>query len=86
MLVWKISYITITESSRFYAASVPKGYIGLACAYALYTGAISSLNDLVTDYLPDLPMELLQGTTIRQLLTHTHGLSTEISGGFFRNF
>jgi CubicO group peptidase (beta-lactamase class C family) len=57
-------------------ASVRKSYIGFAVAYALYHGFISSIDDPVSDYILTLDPSIIQGTTIRHLLTHTHGLKS----------
>lgn len=65
----------VQEDTQFHVASVRKSYIGFAVAYAIYHGQIDSIDDPVLKYLPDLDHKLLQATTIRHLLTHTHGLS-----------
>jgi CubicO group peptidase (beta-lactamase class C family) len=61
--------------TQFHVASVKKSYIGFAVAYAVYYGYIKSIDDLVLKYLPTLDESTWDGTTIRHLLTHTHGLS-----------
>lgn len=65
----------VQADTQFHVASVRKSYIGFAAAYAVYYGYIRSIDDLVVDYLPDENEELWQHTTIRHLLTHTHGLT-----------
>ncbi|GED72636.1 penicillin-binding protein [Brevibacillus reuszeri] len=64
----------IQPDTQFHVASVRKSYIGFAVAYAVYHGHISSIDDPVMKYLPELDSLLLNGTTLRHLLTHTHGL------------
>jgi len=64
----------VQADTQFHVASVRKTYIGFAAAYAVYSGCIASIDDPVVRYLPMLDSELLAGTTIRHLLTHTHGL------------
>ncbi|MGG1661120.1 serine hydrolase domain-containing protein [Brevibacillus sp. NRS-1366] len=64
----------VQPDTQFHVASVRKSYIGFAVAYAVYHGHIDSIDDPVTKYLPMLDSLLMNGTTIRHLLTHTHGL------------
>ncbi|WP_368505149.1 serine hydrolase domain-containing protein [Alkalihalophilus sp. As8PL] len=77
----------IQEDTQFHVASVRKCYIGFAVAYAINEGYIDSIDDLVTKYLPlnMVKISLLQGTTIRHLLTHTHGLK-RMNGEVYREF
>lgn len=75
----------IQEDSQFHVASVRKSYIGFAVAYAVHHGYIESIDDKVTKYLPINNSELLKNTTIRHLLTHTHGLNT-MKGEILREF
>ncbi|WP_342598850.1 serine hydrolase domain-containing protein [Psychrobacillus sp. FSL H8-0483] len=76
---------TIQEDTQFHVASVRKSYIGFAVAYAVHHGYIASIDDLVTKYLPELDSNLLNGSTLRNLLTHTHGLK-ENDGDISREF
>jgi CubicO group peptidase (beta-lactamase class C family) len=64
----------IDEASQFNVASIRKTYLGLVISLAVYEGKIRSINDYVIDYLDDLNEDVLMNTTIRHLLTHTHGL------------
>jgi CubicO group peptidase (beta-lactamase class C family) len=75
----------IQEDTQFHVASVRKSYIGFAVAYAVVKGYIESIDDLVTKYLPFNKILELNGTTIRHLLTHTHGL-TKTNGRIDREF
>jgi CubicO group peptidase (beta-lactamase class C family) len=75
----------VQADTQFLVASVRKSYIGFAVAYAVYHGFIGSIDDRVTKYLPELDEDLLDGTTIRHLLTHTHGLRSN-QGAVHRDF
>ncbi|MFD2444117.1 serine hydrolase domain-containing protein [Bacillus sp. CGMCC 1.16607] len=75
----------IQEDSQFHIASVRKSYIGFAVAYAVNKGYIESIDDLLTKYLPLSKTPELNGTTIRHLITHTHGLK-RINGDIYREF
>ncbi|MEC5424264.1 serine hydrolase domain-containing protein [Virgibacillus sp. C22-A2] len=77
--------IPIQEETQFHVASVRKSYIGFAVAYAIHHGYIESIDDEVNKYLPVKYTELFKNTTIRHLLTHTHGLNTE-EGKIIREF
>lgn len=66
----------VDAESRFNVASVRKTFLGFAISLALVEGTIKSIDDLVVDYLNDLDREVLNDTTIRHLLTHTHGLDS----------
>ncbi|OZM57579.1 hypothetical protein CIB95_04195 [Lottiidibacillus patelloidae] len=69
----------INEKSRFNVFSTRKSYIGLVVAFLLKEKKIKDIDDFVTDYIDNLDQDLLQGVTIRHLVTHTHGL--DIEGG-----
>ncbi|TDL82408.1 serine hydrolase domain-containing protein [Peribacillus frigoritolerans] len=75
----------VQRDTQFHVASVRKSYIGFAVAYAVYTGCIHSIDDLATNYLPGLDETVWKDTTIRHLLTHTHGL-TEKEGVICREY
>ncbi|SDW15042.1 serine hydrolase [Paenibacillus sp. CF384] len=64
----------IDERSQFNVASIRKTYLGFAISLALYEGRIKDINDFVSDYLDDVDESIIAQTTIRHLLTHTHGL------------
>lgn len=76
----------IQADSQFHAASVRKSYIGFAVACSLFDGHISSIDDPIIDYLPDVDLDIVRGTTIRHCLTHTHGLRKGPDGSFVRHF
>jgi CubicO group peptidase (beta-lactamase class C family) len=73
----------IHENSQFNVASARKSYLGLAVAYAVYEGKIG-LDDLAINYFEDY--EILGKTTIRHLVTHSHGLHEREDGTIFREF
>ncbi|SES10388.1 CubicO group peptidase, beta-lactamase class C family [Salipaludibacillus aurantiacus] len=75
----------IQEDTRFHVASVRKSYIGFAVAYAVNKGYIGSIDDSIIKYLPPNEIAILNETTIRHLLTHTHGLKS-INGEIYREF
>lgn len=76
----------ITETSQFNVASARKSYLGLAIAYALYEGKIKSLDDYAIDYFDQYDEEVLARTTIRHLVTHSHGLSEGDDRTIFREY
>ncbi|MGG4166466.1 serine hydrolase domain-containing protein [Rossellomorea vietnamensis] len=69
----------VQPDTQFHVASVRKSYIGYAVSYALFYGYIKSIDDLVLSYLPELDKNTWKDTTIRHLLTHTHGLKQEVN-------
>ncbi len=75
----------IQADTQFHVASVRKSYIGFAVAYAVHTGCIYSIDDLISKYLPHLDAPLLGETTLRHCLTHTHGLK-RMDGTVVREF
>lgn len=77
--------VPITPSSQFNIASARKSYLSLVVAYALYEGKIKSLDDYAVDYFEENE-QLLGKTTIRHLVTHSHGLHEKEDGTIFREF
>jgi CubicO group peptidase (beta-lactamase class C family) len=76
----------IQPDSRFHVASVYKSFLGFAVAHAVHAGMIASIDDPISEYLPELDPEVTAGTTIRHLLTHTHGLGSDQRGNLCRRF
>jgi len=76
----------IQQDSQFNIASARKSYIGFAVALAIYQGKISSVDDLVINYMPEVDSKVIGKTTIRHLLTHTHGIDRNEKGHLFREF
>lgn len=64
----------VDAESQFNVASIRKTYLGFAVSLALSEGKIKSLDDPVTDYASGLEEDLWEHTTIRHLLSHTHGV------------
>ncbi len=75
----------VGAQSRFHVYSVRKTYIGLAAAIALHDGDLRGLDDEIGAYLEDLPAEVVEGTTIRHLVTRCHGLE-QVAGTVRRAF
>ncbi|WP_282032853.1 serine hydrolase domain-containing protein [Metabacillus indicus] len=75
----------VQQDTQFHVASVRKSYIGFAVAYAVQIGCIKSIDDLAINYLDELDENVWKDTTIRHLLTHTHGL-TEKEGVICREY
>ncbi|MFG6147620.1 serine hydrolase domain-containing protein [Halobacillus sp. B23F22_1] len=80
------SALPVNENSRFNVASARKSYLGLCIAFALYEGKIHSLDDYVSDYFNDIDPDILKDTTIRHMVTHTHGLNENSEGDIIREF
>ncbi|UII58318.1 beta-lactamase family protein (plasmid) [Cytobacillus spongiae] len=75
-----------TARSQFNVASARKSYLGLAVAYALHDKCISGMDDPILRYFPEYDRPLYEGTTIRHLVTHSHGLASNMDGVIFREF
>ncbi|WP_430787134.1 serine hydrolase domain-containing protein [Virgibacillus flavescens] len=78
--------LPVNENSRFNVASARKSYLGLCIAFALYEGKIHSLDDFASEYFNEIDLDILGNTTIRHLVTHTHGLDETPEGEVFREF
>ncbi|QOV12326.1 serine hydrolase domain-containing protein [Viridibacillus arvi] len=62
------------EDTLFHLASVRKTFIGFAAAYLIREGVIQSLEQEVAPVFPEMDSGILEGVSIRHLITHTHGL------------
>lgn len=62
------------ENTRFLTFSVAKSYVSTLIGLALADGAIQSLDDKVTDYLPEMEGTGYDGPTIRDLLRMRSGV------------
>ncbi|MCP3032862.1 beta-lactamase family protein [Halobacillus sp. A1] len=78
--------LPVDENSRFNVASARKSYLGLCIAFALYEGKIRSLDDYASEYFKDLDPYILRHTTIRHMVTHTHGLDENAEREIIREF
>lgn len=63
-----------SEDTRFLTFSVAKSYVSTLIGLALADGAIASLDDKVTDYLPEMKDTGYDGPTIRDLLRMRSGV------------
>ncbi|MEM6846287.1 MAG: serine hydrolase domain-containing protein [Bacteroidota bacterium] len=63
--------ISMQPNTAFYLASLSKHIHAMGILYLVDQGTLS-LDDTLTQYLPDMPAA--DHITIRQLLTHTHGI------------
>lgn len=63
-----------TESSRWISFSTGKSIVSTLIGMAVKDGYISSLNDPVTKYLPQMASTAYNGVTIRQLMQMTSGV------------
>ncbi|WP_234447839.1 serine hydrolase domain-containing protein [Viridibacillus soli] len=64
----------IQNDTLFHLASVRKTFIGFAVAYLIQKGTIESLDLGIASFFPEMDSGILEGVTIRHLVTHTHGL------------
>ncbi|WP_206064861.1 serine hydrolase domain-containing protein [Nitratireductor mangrovi] len=62
------------ENTRFLTFSVAKSYVSTLIGLALADGAIRSLDDKVTDYLPEMKGTGYDGPTVRDLLRMRSGV------------
>ncbi|MEE4014808.1 serine hydrolase [Roseibium sp. FZY0029] len=62
------------ENTRFLTFSVAKSYVSTLIGMALADGSIKSLDDKVTDYLPDMKGSGYDGPTLRDLLRMRSGV------------
>ena len=64
----------LTSTDRWESFSVTKSITSTLVGAAIEDGAIKSLNDDVTDYIPELKGSAYDGVTIRELLSMTSGV------------
>lgn len=64
-----------TDSTLWTSRSVGKSVVSALVGVAIKEGKIHSLNDLVTQYEPDLKGTAWEGVTLKQLITHTSGVA-----------
>ncbi|CAG7653838.1 serine hydrolase domain-containing protein [Paenibacillus allorhizosphaerae] len=62
------------DTSQFNVYSTRVTYVGLAAAIAIDDGHIGSLDDRLSEYMPDSDKDVLGDTTLRHLVTRTTGL------------
>lgn len=71
--------------SQFNVYSIRKTYIGLTVSNLLYERRLAHLDLPLAELIPEPRTGLFAGTTVRHLLTHTHGLD-EQGGALYRRF
>ncbi|OXS60095.1 penicillin-binding protein [Bacillus sp. DSM 27956] len=76
----------VQADSQFNVASARKSYLGLAVSLALFDKYIESLDDSISKYMPELDPDMVKGTSIRHLVTHSHGLHIDEKGEWYREF
>jgi CubicO group peptidase (beta-lactamase class C family) len=64
-----------TESTLWTSRSVGKSIVSILVGIAIREGFIKSVDDPVTDYLPELKETAWDGTTLQNLLQHTSGVN-----------
>lgn len=64
-----------TDKTLWTSRSVGKSVVSTLVGIAIKQGKIHSLNDLVTDYEPDLKGTAWDGVTLKQLIQHTSGVA-----------
>ena len=64
-----------TDTTLWTSRSVAKSVVSILVGIALEEGAIRSVDDQITAYLPELKRSAWQGVTLRQLLQHTSGVA-----------
>lgn len=69
-----VSSRPVDEHSQFNVGSIRKTYLGLAISILIEENVIHSMDDEIFKYMKELDKDIVTGTTIRHLLTHTHGL------------
>jgi CubicO group peptidase (beta-lactamase class C family) len=67
--------------TRFNLASMTKMFTGIAVAQLVEQKRLR-FEDLVSGYLPGVPVAVIDGITVHQLLTHTSGLGSFWTGEF----
>ena len=76
----------VQSDTKFHIASCRKSYVAFVVAYAIHNGFIQSIDDEINRYLPETQqLNIYKGTTIRHLVTHSHGL-TKKYGKVMREF
>jgi CubicO group peptidase (beta-lactamase class C family) len=78
--------LLVSRTSQFNIAFARKSYLGLAVAYAIYEGKIKNIDDYAINYFDNYNKNLLGKTTIRHLVTHSHGLNEREDGTICREF
>ncbi|HEP0389876.1 TPA: serine hydrolase [Serratia marcescens] len=74
-IAWKYLGEGNTDDTLWTSRSVGKSVVATLVGVAIKQGKIRSLDDLITQYEPDLKGTAWDGVTLRQLITHTSGVA-----------
>ncbi|MGP2978133.1 serine hydrolase domain-containing protein [Serratia marcescens] len=74
-IAWKYLGEGNTDTTLWTSRSVGKSVVATLVGVAIKQGKIRSLDDLITQYEPDLKGTAWDGVTLRQLITHTSGVA-----------
>ncbi|WP_419686411.1 serine hydrolase domain-containing protein [Serratia marcescens] len=74
-IAWKYLGQGNTDTTLWTSRSVGKSVVATLVGVAIKQGKIRSLDDLITQYEPDLKGTAWDGVTLRQLITHTSGVA-----------
>ncbi|MGT8788366.1 serine hydrolase domain-containing protein [Klebsiella oxytoca] len=74
-VAWKYLAEGNTDTTLWTSRSVGKSVVSTLVGVAIKQGKIHSLDDLVTQYEPDLKGTAWEGVTLRQLISHTSGVA-----------
>ncbi|WMW60021.1 serine hydrolase [Serratia marcescens] len=74
-IAWKYLGQDNTDATLWTSRSVGKSVVATLVGVAIKQGKIRSLDDLITQYEPDLKGTAWDGVTLRQLITHTSGVA-----------
>ncbi|RZF18454.1 serine hydrolase domain-containing protein [Serratia marcescens] len=74
-IAWKYLGQGNTDATLWTLRSVGKSVVATLVGVAIKQGKIRSLDDLITQYEPDLKGTAWDGVTLRQLITHTSGVA-----------
>ncbi|MGG4583328.1 serine hydrolase domain-containing protein [Serratia nematodiphila] len=74
-IAWKYLGEGNTDATLWTSRSVGKSVVATLVGVAIKQGKIRSLDDLITQYEPDLKGTAWDGVTLRQLITHTSGVA-----------
>jgi len=74
-VAWKYLGKGNTDTTLWTSRSVGKSVVATLVGIAIKQGKIHSLDDLVTQYEPDLKGSAWDGVTLKHLITHTSGMA-----------
>ena len=76
-MAWKYLAEGNTDTTLWTSRSVGKSVVATLVGVAIKQGKIHSLDDLITQYEPDLKGTAWDGVTLKQLISHTSGWRNE---------